>query len=113
MIAALPRPITSVCLRRIVPVPRRVPQTCATSVVLLIYQNKTGSRSCRTKHLAAAGHACGIGRGAMTKIALTKAGRVIGHRELFDFDDTGGEARRILQMCFPDAGTITKTDDGW
>lgn len=49
----------------------------------------------------------------MTKIALTKSGRVIGHRELFDIDDTGQEIRRVLQMCFPDAGTITMANDGW
>jgi hypothetical protein len=46
-----------------------------------------------------------------TPIKLTQAGRVIGTAQLHDAGDRF--LWPILEMCFPDARTITRDNDGW
>lgn len=47
----------------------------------------------------------------MTPITLTERGRLIGIAKLHD---AGADFLwPILEICFPDARTITRTNDGW
>jgi hypothetical protein len=52
----------------------------------------------------------------MTRITVTENGRVIAHPELFDLPLDCGPlpvAFNFLEMVFPEARSLTRTNEGW
>lgn len=47
----------------------------------------------------------------MTKITLTESGRYVGTAKLFDLSDA--PLWEFLELMFPDARTITRSNAGW